>query len=83
VATKNWWPGKKVLLSPAWVERVSWEDSKVFVAVTREAIKTCTEYVDTVAITREYENKLYFHYGQPPYWIEEVKNERPFALSDR
>ena len=29
VATKNWWPGKKVLVSPAWIERVSWEDSKV------------------------------------------------------
>jgi hypothetical protein len=83
VATKNWWPGKKVLLSPAWVERVSWEESKVFVAVTREAIKTCPEYEDSARITREYENKLYFHYGRPPYWIEEVKDERTsaFALS--
>jgi hypothetical protein len=31
VATRNWWPGKKVLVSPAWIERVSWEDSKVCV----------------------------------------------------
>jgi hypothetical protein len=83
VATKNWWPGKKVLLSPAWVERVSWEESKVFVAVTREAIKTCPEYVASVPITREYENKLYFHYGRPPYWIEEEKNKSAFALSGR
>jgi len=85
VATKNWWPGKKVLLSPAWVERVSWEESKVFVAVTREAIKTCPEYDDSAPITREYENKLYFHYGRPPYWIEEVKDESAsaFALSSR
>ena len=28
VATRNWWPGKKVLVSPAWIERVSWADSK-------------------------------------------------------
>lgn len=83
VATKNWWPGKKVLLSPAWVERVSWEEYKVFVAVTREAIKTCPEYVDTVPITREYENKLYFHYGRPPYWIEEVQNTPASALGGR
>jgi hypothetical protein len=75
VATKNWWPGKKVLLSPAWVQRVSWEESKVFVAVTREAIKTCPKYDDSASITREYENNLYFHYGRPPYWIEEVKDE--------
>lgn len=81
VATKNWWPGKRVLVSPAWVERVSWEESKVFVAVTREAIKTCPEYVDSVPITREYENKLYFHYGRPPYWIEEEKSKSALALS--
>ena len=29
VATRNWWPGKKVLVSPAWIEGVSWPDSKV------------------------------------------------------
>jgi hypothetical protein len=71
VDTKNWWPGKKVLLSPAWVERVSWQESKVFVGVTRDAIKTCPEYLDSEPISREYENRLYFHYGRPPYWIAE------------
>src|SRR3984957_14714541 len=30
VATRNWWPGKKVLVSPAWVDSVSWEDSTVY-----------------------------------------------------
>ena len=24
VDTKNWWPGKKVLVAPEWIERVSW-----------------------------------------------------------
>ncbi len=79
VATSNWWPGKNVLLSPAWVERVSWEESKVFVAATREAIQTCPEFDPTMIITREYENRLYFHYGRPPYWIEEVKDETVLA----
>ena len=37
VATKNWWPGKKVLVSPAWIQRVSWEDSKVYVGLSRES----------------------------------------------
>ena len=71
VATQNWWPGKKVLLSPAWVERVSWEESKVFVGVTRKAIQSCEEYIDGTPITREYENRVYFHYGRPPYWLNE------------
>lgn len=38
VATRNWLPGKKVLVSPAWIERVSWKESKVCVALSREAI---------------------------------------------
>ena len=25
IDTQNWWPGKKVLVSPQWIERVSWE----------------------------------------------------------
>ena len=37
VDTRNWWPGKKVLVSPEWIERVDWSDSKVHVGVTREA----------------------------------------------
>ncbi len=81
VDTTNWWPGKKVLLSPDWVESVSWGESKVFVAVTREAIQNCPEYLDSVPVTREYENKLYFHYGQAPYWIEAEKQQSAFAAS--
>jgi hypothetical protein len=56
VATWNWWLGKKVLVSPAWAERVSWEDSKVYVGLTRETIKDAPEYVESTPITREYEN---------------------------
>ena len=28
---KNWWAGKRVLISPQWIERVSWGEMKVFV----------------------------------------------------
>ena len=35
VATRNWWPGKKVLISPEWIERMSWADSKVYVRLSR------------------------------------------------
>jgi hypothetical protein len=81
VATRNWWPGKKVLVSPAWIERVGWADSKVYVALSREAVKTGPEYIESIPITREYENRLYFHYGRPPYWLEEAKNPSSYALS--
>jgi hypothetical protein len=81
VATQNWWPGKKVLLAPAWVEAVSWVNSKVFVGVSQQAIKTCEEYLDGTPITREYENRLYFHYGRPPYWLKQADHSAAMAAS--
>ena len=44
VDTKNWWPGKKVLVAPEWIERVSWSDSRVYVDLSREAIKSGPEF---------------------------------------
>lgn len=81
VATRNWWPGKKVLLSPAWIERVSWEESRVYVGASREAIQSAPEYVDTVPVTREYEDTLFLHYGRAPYWLGEAKFEASLAAS--
>lgn len=72
VATRNWWPGKRVLVSPEWIERVSWSDSRVFTALSREAIKNAPEYIESRSITREYENQLHSHYGRPPYWLQQA-----------
>jgi uncharacterized protein YrrD len=69
VDTRNWWPGKKVLVSPQWVDNVSWPDSKVYVDLSRETIKNGPEYFESMPITREYENRLYSYYGRPPYWL--------------
>jgi hypothetical protein len=74
VSTRNWWPGKKVLVSPAWIERVSWSDSKVYAGLSREAIKSGPEYDESTPVTREYEDRLYLHYGRPPYWQHEAEH---------
>jgi hypothetical protein len=81
VATRNWWPGKKVLVSPAWIESVSWTDSKVTLALSRETIKDAPEYIESRPITREYENRLYFHYGRPPYWLHQSADDAPFTAT--
>jgi hypothetical protein len=73
VATRDWLPGKKVLISPQWVERLNWKDSKIYVALSVAAIKEAPEYLLSRPLTREYENRLYFHYGQAPYWVGEHK----------
>ena len=70
VDTKNWWPGKHVLIAPQWIERVSWEESKVFVNLEREMIKRAPAYTPA-ALNREYELKLYRHYGRFEYWADE------------
>jgi hypothetical protein len=74
VATRDWWPGGKVLVSPEWVMRVSWTDSKVYVGLSRKAIENAPAYNESKPITREYEDLLYIHYGQPPYWLQEARH---------
>jgi sporulation protein YlmC with PRC-barrel domain len=67
VDTRDWLPGKKVLVAPQWIERVSWEECKIYVNLSRQAIKRGPEYhADT--LNREYEEKLYDHYDRPKYW---------------
>ncbi len=39
VDTKNWWPGKHVLLSPYAVTNISWGDREVTVDLSRERVK--------------------------------------------
>jgi len=70
VDAQNWWPGKKVLVSPQWIKSVSWDDSKVLVNLTREAVKQSPEYTEPSLITRDYEIGLHQHYDRQGYWLE-------------
>jgi hypothetical protein len=81
VATRNWWPGAKVLVSPLWVDEVNWEGSRVYVGLSRETIKSSPEYLESMPITREYEEKLYLHYGRPSYWLHESKKHAAYSMS--
>jgi len=65
VDTVNWWPGKKVVVTPQWIERVSWAESTVYVNLARETIKKAPEYDPTSILDRDYEDKLYHYYGSP------------------
>ena len=72
VGTLNWWPGKKVLLSPQWIKRVSWGERKVFAGLSRETIKQSPEYTEESLLTRDYEIGLHRHYDRQGYWIDEL-----------
>ena len=70
IDTQNWWPEKQVLVSPQWIERVSWGESKVFVDLSRETIKQSPEYTEESLLTRDYETGLHRHYNRHGYWVD-------------
>jgi hypothetical protein len=44
VDTKDWWPGKKVLVSPRWIQSLKWADKKVHIDLTRAQVESSPEY---------------------------------------
>ena len=76
--TRNWLPGRRVLVAPEWVKSVHWADGRVEVDLTQEAIKNSPEYDPAAPVNREYEVRLYNYYGQPAYWEkDEARFLRP------
>jgi sporulation protein YlmC with PRC-barrel domain len=61
--TRNWLPGKKVILSPRWIKRVQWDDSSVHFDLTRESVKNSLEFNSSKPISRDYEAFLLEHFG--------------------
>jgi uncharacterized protein YrrD len=77
IDTRNWWPGKNVLISPRWIERVSWDELTVFVNVLRETIKQSPKYTEESLLTRDYETGLHRHYNRQGYWVGEPDDKEP------
>jgi len=74
VNTSNWWVGHSVLISPEWIDNVSWINEKVMIDLTRQAIKDAPPYDSTVQLNREHELGIYKHYGRTGYWTEGAKH---------
>lgn len=71
IDTRNWLPGKKVLVSPQWISLIDWAQGNVYVNLSCEGVKQSPEYDNSKLIAREYEAQLYQHYRQPGYWDEQ------------
>jgi hypothetical protein len=65
VDTRNWWPGKKVVVAPAWILDVSWEKARVVVDLTRDLIKNSPAYKPAMPWSEDYAAALHAHYGRP------------------
>jgi hypothetical protein len=68
VNTRNILPGKKTLVSPDWIERVSWAESKVYLDIAEEELKGAPEFDYSTPVSRKYETRLYDYYSRSIYW---------------
>jgi len=70
VDTRNWLPGRQVIIPPGWAQSIQWEARRVEVALARETIENSPEYDPNTPINRQYEEVFYDYYGRPTYWTE-------------
>jgi len=71
VDSGHWWHGKRILISPKWLDRLAWNESKVFLKYSRDTIRSAPEYIEAPLVDREYENRLHNHYLRKGYWIDD------------
>ena len=62
VDTKNWWPGKRVLVSPRSVSEIDWTTGLVNLDVDRQKIKDSPPYDPSTTVDRAYETHFRDHY---------------------
>ena len=68
VDTRNWLPGRKVLVAIDWVREVRWSEAAAVIDLSREAIEGSPEFDPAAPVNREFEARLYDYYGRPQYW---------------
>jgi sporulation protein YlmC with PRC-barrel domain len=63
VDTKNWWPGKKVLISPRSVKEIDWGNRLVSINVDRQKVEGGPAYDASVTINQAFDEKFLTYYG--------------------
>ena len=54
---------------------MSWNQEKVFINLTGDAINQAPEYSAEALLNREYEAEIFKHYNRLGYWVDEVISE--------
>jgi hypothetical protein len=65
IDTRNWWPGKHVLMSPAAVAEIDWVTRQFRLNVTRDKVRSSPEYDPSEVVKDLYEESLRKHYDWP------------------
>jgi sporulation protein YlmC with PRC-barrel domain len=64
VDTGNWFPGKKVLISPKWIKEINWAEAAVMADATVEQVKNSPAYDADQPINELYKKTLHDYYGK-------------------
>jgi len=67
VDTRNWWPGKHVLVSPYAVREIDWAGRHIRLDVTSSQVREGPPWDPAAMIDQAYEGRLHSHYGWPGY----------------
>jgi uncharacterized protein YrrD len=81
IDTNSWMPGRKVLVSPQWIQDVSWSDSKIEINLSKKSIKGSPEYNDEALILRSDEEEFYRYYGRETYWPREKSVKADYRIN--
>lgn len=71
VDTRSLWPGKHVLLSPEWIDKVDWSGRRVRANLAKAVIKESPELDRDSPVSRKYESDLCHFYEREGYWTRE------------
>jgi len=63
INTRNWLPGRRVLVAPVWTGSIDWHEKEVVVNLDRAAIESAPEYDPSKPISNDDEVALVKHYG--------------------
>jgi hypothetical protein len=60
--TRNWLPGRRVVLSPRWIKHIDWVTGRMKIDLNRETVKSSPPYEQARPITPDYSARLQRHY---------------------
>ncbi|HLT00596.1 MAG TPA: PRC-barrel domain-containing protein [Geminicoccaceae bacterium] len=74
IDTRNWLPGRTVVISPSWLRAIDWNRERIEVDLTRRQIEDSPEYDTAIGPDQGYLERLAEHYGRP--WHREGPTTR-------
>ena len=74
VDTHNWLPGRKVLIMLRWINRIDFDESTVYVNLSRESIKKSPLFDSSKPLDKNYEIELLKHYGDEEIKIDKTRD---------